>query len=83
VAKREIEVQGTFWAIGRDRRPWPEEDNEPFPVRILITPGRTEKPTDRQLREIERSQPLLEMACRAEEIFDLDYLERFAAGREK
>ena len=77
MAKKEIEVQGTFWAIGRDRRPWPE-DHELFPVNIMIVPGRKAKPSDRQLREIERSQSLIEAACRAEELYDLDELERYA-----
>lgn len=56
--------------------------HEPFGTRILVEPGKTREPTKKEERQIKRMQTLLEDACEAEELFELDELERFAEGKD-
>lgn len=54
-----------------------------FKTRILERPGKTREATKQEeLEFVEKVKPLLEAACEAEELFDLDYLERYAEGKD-
>lgn len=56
--------------------------HDPFQTRILVEPGKTLEPTKEEERRIKRVQTLLEDACEAEELFELDELERFSEGKD-
>lgn len=73
------DIPDGYWSMTSGRRPWDDQDcAETFKTRILVEPGKTREPTSEEMEQL----PCLDTACEAEEIFGLDYLERFAAGRE-
>lgn len=50
-------------------------------VKILTEPGKTRPATSEDEAVLKRTRDLVEAACEAEDLFDLDELERYAEER--